>query len=362
MGVSLWINRGHVYLSLCYGGRQWRESTGLKADKVTGKMTPAVRKMAEAIREQREIQMSARRFGLEALVSRQTLLEYAAETAEESGSVLIKKSLVYLEEYGGGLVLVTGVTARWFETFQRNLENSGLSLSTAERYCCAVRTVLSRAVRDGIIDRNPADLIKHIRVPETVKEALTADEVRAMVNCHFSVSRMDVKLQDNIRRGFLFACCTGLRVSDILQLEWGHLDFERMTLAKKQQKTQNVVYVPLKKEAAALIADGKEHAADELVFPELSASNTKTNRFITKWAEAAGVKKHVTWHTARHTEATLLIEYGADVYTVQRILGHTKIETTMRYAKVSDHKKREAVDNMPDFGIMDEQGKTDRNG
>jgi ABC-type branched-subunit amino acid transport system substrate-binding protein len=88
------------------------------------------------------------------------------------------------------------------------------------------------------------------------------------------------------------------------------------------------------------------------LFPFITISvYPDTNRYIAQWAKTAGIQKHVTWHTARHTDATLLIEYGADLYTVQHLLGHSNISTTSGYAHLSDKKQRDAVDALPDFGI-----------
>lgn len=71
------------------------------------------------------------------------------------------------------------------------------------------------------------------------------------------------------------------------------------------------------------------------------------NRYITHWAEKAGIERRVSFHTSRHTAATLLLESGADLFTVQRILGHTKADQTMIYAKVTDPLKRKAVEGLP---------------
>ena len=64
---------------------------------------------------------------------------------------------------------------------------------------------------------------------------------------------------------------------------------------------------------------------------------------LDNWAKKAGIKKHVTFHTARHTFATMMLTLGADLYTTSKLLGHANVATTQIYAKIVDKKKIEAV-------------------
>lgn len=63
--------------------------------------------------------------------------------------------------------------------------------------------------------------------------------------------------------------------------------------------------------------------------------------------ERDGITKHVTFHVARHTFATLTLTYGADLYTVSKLLGHANVKTTQIYAKSVDENKRRAVNLIP---------------
>ncbi len=67
-------------------------------------------------------------------------------------------------------------------------------------------------------------------------------------------------------------------------------------------------------------------------------------RTLVKKAE---ISKHVTFHVARHTFATLTLSYGADLYTVSKLLGHSNVRTTQIYAKIVDESKRKAVNMIP---------------
>ncbi len=347
MGVRLRIRRGVIHLVISAGGKRYEESTGLRVSTVE-KQNREVMRLAEVLRSKRELELVRGLTGLELAESRMSLYEYVESVARRPGSsAMMSKALPYIEKFGGRLVYVSAVTPRWFEDFQEKMRHdSGLgSAHTQEKYCCVVRQCLRRAARDGILPRDPSSGIRHISVPDSVKEALTAEEVRKMALTPYRRSGcMSQELQNEIRRAFLFGCCTGFRISDMIQLEWSDIDTEKMEIVKRQKKTRRIVAVPLRRDALSLIDTGER---DGLVFPELAKTHTTTNRYLSAWAEQAGIRKHVTWHTARHTDATMLIEYGADLYTVMRLLGHTKIQTTMQYAVVSDRKKRDAVNALP---------------
>jgi len=68
---------------------------------------------------------------------------------------------------------------------------------------------------------------------------------------------------------------------------------------------------------------------------------------LKRWSEASGLRKHVTFHVARHTFATLGLTYGGDLYTISKLLGHSNIRVTQIYADIISEKKREAVDAIP---------------
>lgn len=73
------------------------------------------------------------------------------------------------------------------------------------------------------------------------------------------------------------------------------------------------------------------------------------NTALFTWVANAGIKKHITFHCARHTHAILLLNNGVDIFTVSKLLGHTEIKTTQVYAKIVDQKKIDAVNNLPNF-------------
>lgn len=76
-----------------------------------------------------------------------------------------------------------------------------------------------------------------------------------------------------------------------------------------------------------------------------------TSKLLKRWTQTAGLRKHVTFHVARHTFATLGITYGAELYTISKLLGHSNIRITQIYADIISQKKREAVNSIPPIGV-----------
>lgn len=202
-------------------------------------------------------------------------------------------------------------------------------------------SILNTAVKHGIIQNNPIKMLDSSIKPKEVKskrEFLTREELEAMIKTKADRYTKDI---------FLFSCYTGLRYSDVVSLSWEDIrkNGESFSIVKNQKKTGGIVEVPLNRVAMSILPEIKEKG---LVFGREKAQ-TVVGYHVSRWAKAAGIKKHISFHCARHTFATLLISKGADIYTVSKLLGHTKITTTQIYAKVVDESRRKAVELLPDF-------------
>ena len=108
-----------------------------------------------------------------------------------------------------------------------------------------------------------------------------------------------------------------------------------------------MTYLPLSENALQWLPLKGESKSNDLVFPLPHVSTVE--KFLQRWAKDAKVNKHVTFHVSRHTNATLMLYYGADIYTVSKLLGHTSVKTTQIYAKIVDENKRKAVNLIPNI-------------
>jgi integrase len=154
-----------------------------------------------------------------------------------------------------------------------------------------------------------------------------------------------------LKEAFLFSSLTGLRFSDIKALKWKNISFDSQngyTIKFIQQKTKGLEHLPISEQAIKII--GERKLDNELVFNNLIYS-AYHNKILHRWIEKAGIEKHITFHCARHSFATLQLTFNTDIYTVSKLLGHRYLKTTEIYAKVIDKKKINAVANMPTFNL-----------
>ncbi|MDT0651479.1 site-specific integrase [Autumnicola edwardsiae] len=222
----------------------------------------------------------------------------------------------------------------------RTKSNTPLSQNSKYTYYNKFKAALRQAFNDGYTRRNFAATVKGYAQGETSREYLTHEELQglAKARCKHQI----------LKNAFLFSCLTGLRWSDINKLTWAEVrdEEEGSRLIFKQKKTSGQEYQYISDQARNLL--GKRRKGSDRVFQGLKYG-AHFNAEILRWCMRAGITKHITFHSARHTHAVLLLENGADIYTVSKVLGHKEIRTTQVYAKIVDKKKKEAAYLIPEL-------------
>lgn len=213
-----------------------------------------------------------------------------------------------------------------------------LSNFTLRNYCRVLNSALNAAVRAKLIVANPLNELERsekIRLPESKRSYMTIEEVRALIATPMK--------NEAVKCAYLFSCFCGLRVSDIVGLKWKDVFIDRgqYRLAVSMQKTKEPIYLPLSPEALKWMPERGDKMAEDHVFDLPSPS--MMNILIKPWAKAAGIDKRFTFHTARHTFATMMLTLGADLYTTSKLLGHADVKMTQVYAKIINQKKDSAV-------------------
>lgn len=231
----------------------------------------------------------------------------------------------------------------YFDKEAKTKSNLPLSLNSKYSYLNKFKACLRAAFDEGYLSINYASKIKSFEQAESQREYLTYKELQALAitNCKYQV----------LKNAFIFSCLTGLRWSDINTLTWievrdGDNGISRVNF--RQEKTDGVEYLYISNQARELL--GERQHSSERVFKGLKYGAVYNNEIV-RWCNRAGISKHITFHSARHTNAVLLLENGADIYTVSKRLGHREIRTTAIYAKIVDKKMKEAANLIPEIVI-----------
>ncbi len=211
-----------------------------------------------------------------------------------------------------------------------------LAQSTACTYFWYLGIILSSAWQKGYIKSNPWKLLsshEKVRRPESKRAFLTLDEVGLLENTPYK--------KDNIRKAFLFSCYCGLRVGDVADLHWRDISANggRWFVSVVMQKNSEPISLPLPSKALSWLPERREPDASVFSLP----SYTCIRKHLQKWAEQAGLGRHLHFHLSRHTYGTMLITAGVDLYTASKMMGHADVRPTQVYAKIVDRKKEEAV-------------------
>lgn len=238
-------------------------------------------------------------------------------------------TITVLQEFRPGLDF-KDITYTFLKDFEVYLREKGNGINTVAKHLRQLRTLVNEAINQGYIhaDAYPFRKFK-IKQEKGSHEFLTPDELRKLENLEVH----DLKLR-HVLDAFLFCCYVGLRFSDFCQLTPSN--FIRVNgkrwLHFKSIKTGIELRLPLH-----LLFEGKALAIlDRNCITEFASlgSNSEVNKALSVITSMARIKKHVTYHTARHTCATLLIHQGVPITTVQRLLGHTSVKTTEIYSEI----------------------------
>ena len=235
-----------------------------------------------------------------------------------------------------------------FKTFLLTAPQGGgksgiISQNTASTYFSIFKAAVHQAFIDGYLDVDLAAKVKGVPEEESRREYLTIEELNllAATPCNYPM----------LKKAAFFSALTGLRHCDIRKMTWQELSKEgdHYRINFTQKKTGGVEYMPISEQAYLICGEPQE--PDRLVFEGLQDSSY-INRPVKVWVEAAGIKKHITFHVARHTFATLALTAGVDIYTTSQLLGHANIRHTQRYAQIINSKKDHAISLLDDAFIQ----------
>lgn len=348
------LSNGNIslYLDIYYNGRRQYEFLKLylipEHDKKAKLRNEGTLRLADAIKAKRIVEIHNGTFGF-GNKSKTFLVPYIESfimSKNNSGTRKTYKN-VYIkanEFFGCSFVLETITTAdiRAFFDFMARSQNHNdnsktLSRTTLHSYCNVFKTFLNQAAKDGLVSSDIYKGVSIVSKSESVRQYLTIDELQRLSK---------TEINKPYKRAFLFSCFTGLRKSDITKLVWGDVSdqdgFTRIVF--RQRKTHGLEYLDISPQAKLLMGERKKDC--DKVFNGFS-QGCGSGEILRNWARSVGINKPLTFHSARHTFATMMLTLDTDLYTTSKLLGHTDVKTTQVYAKIIDKKKQEAVTKIP---------------
>jgi integrase/recombinase XerC/integrase/recombinase XerD len=227
------------------------------------------------------------------------------------------------------------------------LSNAGAAPATVGRKLAAIRGLYGYLVRTEKAGANPAELVSSPKRSEKLPHVLSTEQMRALLER--IPARTPLELRDRAMLELAYSC--GLRCEEIVNLDEESLDFETEQLrvlgkgSKERllpvgEPAQRALRRYLDKGRHALAVDKRERA----LFLSKSGrrlSNSDITRRLGLWTREAALAAGVSPHSLRHSFATHLLEGGADLRTIQELLGHASISTTQVYTRVDAARLRD---------------------
>ncbi len=328
-----------LYLDIMNNGERNYEflKMYLGKNKILNKETLSI---AESIRARRQIELSAEEYSVTTNFKKNIdFIEYVKKItlAKPRSAKPYYNTFKHIKDFiKGDKLRFKNINEVWLKEFQDYL-STFLSINSVVTYMNVLKAILNKAVMERLIIVNPFTYFKAVREESVQIEHLTYKELQTLADTE--------NVNAEIKRYFLFACNTGLRISDIKRLKWENIKGNHIEF--RQKKTNEDNYIPLNESAIKqLYGDSKIlNLPENFVFN--LPSDLTINSNLKSWAKKAGINKKVTSHVARHTFATISLTYGGDIYTVSKLLGHTDIKNTQRYAKVIDAVREKTVNSIP---------------
>jgi len=247
-------------------------------------------------------------------------------------------ALNHFKRFTNGHIKFSDLSIEFCKGYRKYLLNQ-VSKNTACTYFSNLKAVLNNAVMKELVDRNNAAYVRN-SAPNVEKEFLRIEEIAELVK--------NLDHIGDVQRAFLFCCFTGLRISDIKELKWSNIIGDHLEF--RQIKTQNLQRMKLPTISISILniqRGNNDYSRQVFQLPGFVAMN----RHLKKWLLRNNIYRHITFHCARHTFATMCLTKGIEVFIVMKLLGHKDIKHTLVYTKLIDKTRDDAMMKLPSFDI-----------
>ena len=245
-----------------------------------------------------------------------------------------------------GIQEITAISEQDLEDYVKYLEDNKFAAATVSRNIASLKAFYHYMVQEGIVSEDISEPLKAPKIEKKIPEIMSPDEVVRLLEQPSGDSPKEVR--DKAMLELLYA--TGIRVTELITLKVSDVNMSMsFILCRDRNKERIIPFGTAAKNALTRYLDGTrdemlENKASDVLFANCSGQPMSRQGFwklIKHYAKKADIKADITPHTLRHSFAAHLVENGADLRSVQEMLGHSDISTTQIYANLNHSHIRE---------------------
>ena len=268
--------------------------------------------------------------------------EYLQNTKKASSNTMMsykRDILKYAEYLEKNRIKIETTSGTSVLEYLMGLQKSGMSASTVSRNLASIRSLYRFMQNKGMITQDPTTQLHSLKSEKKLPDVLTNEEVERLLS---QPNASELKgCRDKAMLEILYA--TGMRVSEMIDLKLSDVDMNIGYInCNHGNKLRVIPIYSLAKKAVKDYIDGARSflvkgSGEDTLFVNYNGSKMTRQGFwkiIKNYAKTAGIETPITPHTLRHSFATHLLENGADLKSIQEMLGHTDISSTQVYAQV----------------------------
>lgn len=278
-------------------------------------------------------------------------VEYLTNVKRASKNTIssYKRDLLKLNNYltEQGLEQLSEITSTNLNSYVLMIEKQGMSSATVSRNIASIKAFFLYLLKQRAISEDPSDTLKPPKIEKKAPVILSVDEVNLLLEQPNGASPKDIR--DKAMLELLYA--TGIRVSELINLKINDVNLTMSFLQCHDENKERII--PFTNETKDALSKYINHAREvmckeeqDYLFTNCQGSPMTRQGFwkiIKFYSAKAGIKKDITPHTIRHSFAMHLVNNGADLKSVQEMLGHSDISTTQIYLKANANTKLKEV-------------------
>lgn len=280
----------------------------------------------------------------------QNFIAYMHETKDTSANTEMsyKRDLMKVDAFlsSKGIADIKSITEQDLKDYVADLTAQGFKAATVSRNIASLKAYFHYLTAQGLVDKDISIGLHAPKIEKKAPEIMTTDEIDALLAQPSGDSAKEIR--DKAMLELLYA--TGIRVTELITLKVSDVNLGSNTiLLCDSKKTRTVPFGKPAREALVRYLDGTrenmlEDKSSEVLFANCSGQSMSRQGFwklIKYYTRKAGITADITPHTLRHSFAAHLVENGADLKSVQEMLGHSDISTTQIYANMNQNHLRE---------------------